>query len=87
MLDGCGAELDALENTGVQDVDTGVDTVADELDGLLNETVDARGVVGLVDNDTVLGRLLDLCDNDGTLITVSLVEIGQLLEGVVADDV
>jgi len=87
LLDGCGAELDALENTGVQDVDTGVDTVADELDGLLNETVDARGVVGLVDNDTVLGGLFDLGDDNGAFVAVLLVELGELLEGVVAGDV
>lgn len=87
LLDRGGAELDAREHAGVQDVDTGVDAVTDELDGLLDEAVDARGVVGLVDDDTVLRGLLDLCDNDGTLVAMGLVEVGQLLEGVVADDV
>ena len=87
LLDGGRAELDALEDTGVEDVDTSVDAVANEFDGLLDEAVDAGGVVGLVDNDTVLGGLLDLGDDDGTLLAVLLVEIGKLLEGVVADDI
>ena len=54
---------------------------------LLDEAVDARRVVGLVDNDTVLARLLDLCDNDRTLLAVGLVESGQLFEGEFANDV
>lgn len=87
LLDGCGAKLNALQDGGVEDVHAGVDTVADELDGLLDEAVDARWVVGLVDNDTVLGRLLHLGDNDGTLIAVALVVLEELLEGIVADDV
>jgi hypothetical protein len=44
-------------------------------------------VARLVDNNTVLGRLLDLCDNDGALVTVLLVEVGKLLEGVFAGNV
>jgi hypothetical protein len=38
-------------------------------------------------NDTVLGRLLDLCDDDCALVTVLLVEIGELRKGVVAGNV
>lgn len=87
LLDGRGAELDALQHRGVEDVHAGVDAVADELDGFLDEAVDAGGVVGLVDNDTVLGRLLDLGDDNGALIAVGLVELEELLEGIVADDV
>ena len=87
LLDRGRAELNALQHTGVQDVDTGVDTVTDELDGLLDETIDAGGVVGLVDHDTVFGGLVDLGHNNGTLITVVLVELGQFLEGVVTDDI
>lgn len=87
LLDGGGTELDALKDTGVEDVDTGVDTVADELDRLLDETVDSRGVAGLVDNNTILGRLLDLCDNDCALVTVLLVELSELGEGVFAGNV
>ena len=87
LLDRGRAELNALEHAGVQNVDTGVDAVADELDGLLDETVNLGGVARLVDYDTVLGRLLDLCDNNGSLVAVLLVELGELLEGVVACDI
>lgn len=87
LLDRRGPQLDALEDRRVEDVDAGVDAVADELDGLLDEAVNARGVVGLVDNDAVLGRLLDLGHDDGALVAVRLVEGGQLLEGVLAGDV
>lgn len=44
-------------------------------------------MAGLVDDHAVLGRLLNLCDDNGALIAVGLVELGELLEGVVADDV
>jgi hypothetical protein len=87
LLDGGGAELDALEHAGVEDVDAGVDAVADELDGLLDEAVDHGRVAGLMHNDTVLGRLLDLGHDNGALAAVLLVELGQLGEGVVAGDV
>lgn len=87
LLDGGGAQLNALEDAGVQDVDTGVDAVADELDGFLDEAVDARGVIGLVHDDTVLGGLVHLGDDDGALFAVAAVECGQLLERIVADDV
>lgn len=87
LLDGGWAKLDALEDTGVQNVDTGVDTVANEFDGFLDKAVDARGMVGLVDNYTVLGGLVDLGNNDGTFVTVGPVEIGQVFERVIADDI
>ena len=87
LLDARRPQLDALQHARIQDVDAGVDPVADELDGLLDEPVDARGVAFLVHNDAVLGRLLDLGDDDGSLLAVLLVEGSQLDEGVVADDV
>jgi hypothetical protein len=87
LLDGCGAELDALEDAGVQDVDTGVDAIAHELDGFLDEAVNATGVIGLVDYDTIFGRFFDFGDDDCALLPVGLVEFGELLEGVFADDV
>jgi hypothetical protein len=40
-----------------------------------------------VHDDAVLGRLVDLGDDDGALVAVGAVEGGELLEGVVADDV
>ena len=87
LFDGGRAKLNALENTGVQNVDTGVDAVANEFDGFLDEAVDAGGMVGLVDDDTVLGGLVDLGDDDGALFTVAFVEVGELLEGVVANNI
>lgn len=87
LLNGSGAQIDAVENRSVQNVEASVDTVADEFNGLLDESVDARRVGGLVDDDTILGGLFDLGDADGTLIAVRLVESGQLLEGVFAGDI
>lgn len=54
LFDRSGAELDALEDRGVEDVNSGVDAVSNKLNGLFDKAIDARGVVGLVDNDTVL---------------------------------
>lgn len=87
LLNRSRAKLDTVENGGVEDVETGVDTVANELDGLLDESVDQRAVSRLVDNDTVLGRLLNLGDDNGTLVTVVLVEGQKVLEGEVADNI
>jgi hypothetical protein len=87
LLDRSGAELDTVENGSVEDVHAGVDTVADELDGLLDKSVDQRAVTGLVDNNTILGGFLNLGDDNGTLIAVVLVESQKVLEGVVADDI
>lgn len=44
-------------------------------------------MVWLVHNHTVFRRLLDLGDNDCSLVTVRLVESRKLLERVVADDI
>jgi len=41
LLDGGGAKLNALEDAGVENVYTGIDTVADKLNGLLDEAVDS----------------------------------------------
>lgn len=87
LLDRSRAELDTVEDGSVEDVHAGVDTVADELDGLLDKSVDQRAVTGLVDNNTILGGFLNLGDDNGTLIAVVLVESQEVLEGVVADDI
>lgn len=87
LLDGGRAELDPVEDGGVENVHAGVDSVTDELNGLLDEAVDQRSMTGLVDNDTILGRLLNLGDHDGTFLTVALVKLGELLEGEIADDI
>lgn len=54
LLDRGRSKLDALEDGGVEDVHAGVDAVTNELNGLLNKSIDERGVAGLVDNDTIL---------------------------------
>lgn len=87
LLDRCGTEIDAVKHGCVEDIEAGVDAVADELDGLFDEAVDARGVARLVDNDTVLGGLLDLGDNNSALIAVRVVEFDQLLKREFAGDV
>lgn len=88
LLDRGGAVLlNAVQDGCVQNVDTGIDTVANELDGLLDEPVDARRVAGLVDNNTVFRGLLDLGDADGTLISVGSVEVDKLLEGELASNI
>ena len=87
LLDGGRAEFDALQDAGVENVDTSVDAVTHELDGLLNEAVYPRWVVGLVDNNTILGGLLHLGHHNCALIAMLFVELGKLLEGVVAGDI
>jgi len=87
LLDRCRAQLNALQHGRVENVDSCVDAVSDELDGLLHEAVDARGVIWFVNDNTVLARLLDLCDNDSALLAVSLMESGQVFEGVFANDI
>lgn len=87
LLNGCRSQINAAQDAGVQNVDTGVDAVAHELDGLLDETIDSRGVSRLVYDDTILGRLLHLGNNDCAFISVVLVECSKLLERVFAGDV
>ena len=40
-----------------------------------------------MDDDAVFGGFFDFGDDDGAFVAVGFVEIGELLEGVVADDV
>lgn len=87
LLDRGRAQVDALQHAWVEDVDAGVDAVADELDGLLDEAVDARGVRRLVHDHAVFRWLFYLGHDDRALVAVRLVEVGELLEGVFADDV
>lgn len=87
LFDGGRTQLNALENTRVEDVDTGVNAVTNELNWLLDETINARGMVGLVDNDTVLRGLVDLGNNDGALVAMFLVELCELLKGIITDDI
>lgn len=54
LLNRSRTKLDTLEHRGIENVDTGVDAVADEFDGLLDKAVNLRGVARLMDYDTVL---------------------------------
>lgn len=87
LFNGCRAQFDAAEHGGVEDVDTGVDSVTDEFNGFLDEAVDAAVVAGFVHYDTVFGGLFYFGHDDGAFVAVGFVEVGHLLEGVVADDV
>lgn len=80
------SHLNAVEDRRVEDVDTGIDAVPDKLDGLLDKPVDGARVWHR-DDDTVLARLVDLGDEEGSLAAVGRVEVAQLLEGVRADDI
>ena len=86
LLYGHVSQLDAIENGRIEDVEAGVDLVRDELLGLLDEALDAARVV-VVDDDAVLGRLLDLGDHDGALALVSVMKGEHLLERKLAYDV
>lgn len=41
----------------------------------------------LVYNDTVFGRLFDSCDDNGSLVAMSIVELNKLVKWVVADNI
>ena len=86
LLNGSGAQLNSVDHRRVQNVDTGVDAVADESLRLLNETVNLRRL-RLVHNHTIFARVLDLRGNNSSLAAVSLVERSKILERVVADNV
>jgi hypothetical protein len=87
LFDGGGSKLNAIEHAGVEDIDTSIDAVSYELDWFLNETIYSRCLVGFVHNDTILGRLLHLGNDDCSLVTVLLVESSKLLERIVAGNV
>ena len=85
-LDRSRLDLDTVEDRRVEDVDAGVDAVANVLFRLLDKAVDgALARVG--QDDAVLGRLVDLGDHDGALAAVRDVEVAELVEGVRAGDV
>ncbi len=87
LLDGGGSQFYAGEHRWVEDVDTGVDTVADELDRFLDEPINPAIVARLVDDDTIFGWLLDFSNDNGALLAMGLVEFNKLRKGVFADDV
>lgn len=87
LFDRGRAEVYALEDTWVQDVDTGVDAVSHEFHWLLDESIDSRCVVWFMNNDTIFGGLVNLGYDDGTFVTMLLVESSQFGEGIFADDI
>lgn len=75
MFDGGRAEFNPVEDGRVHDVNASINSVAHEFDWFLDKAVDSRRVIGLVDDDSVLGWFFHLCDYDGTFIAMALVEI------------
>ena len=86
-LDGGWSHFNEVDDGRVEDVDTGVNSVTDEFNWLFDESVDSVWHVSVVDNDTVLGRLVDLGGDDGGLTVVGVVEVEQVPQRVLADDV
>ena len=87
LLDGCGTEINPLKNRRVENVDAGIDAVADKLHWLLDEAIDKGWRVGGVDHNTIFRRLLHLCHYDGSLAAMRLVELGKLLERVFTNNI
>lgn len=87
LFDRSRTQVNPLEDTRVQKVDTGVDSVSDKLDGLLDKTIDPRRMGWLVNDNTKLGGFVHLGHHNGTFIAMSLVEFREILEGVVANDI
>jgi len=73
-ISGSVAHLDPVQHARVEHVDTGVDPVSDELDRLLDESVNNRAV-RLGHNDTVRRRLGHLGNHDRALVSVRDVEV------------
>ena len=84
-LDGCGFHFDAVNHRYVQQVETGIDLVAHPLLRLLNESLNLT--VLLADDDAILGWVLHCGRKDRSLLAVSLVELNELLQGVVTDHI
>lgn len=87
LFDRGRAQLNTFKDARAQDVDTRIDSIPNKLDGFLDKPVDARRMTGLVDDDTELGGFIHLGDNNGTLVPVAFMEVGELSEGVVANNI
>lgn len=86
FFDRSGTELNPVQNAGVEYVDTSVDPVTNEFNGLLDESINHSGV-GLRDHDTIGRRLGDLGDHDGTFALVGNVEVSESLKGIDTGDI
>ena len=87
LFNGCRAQVDALQHAWIENIDAGVNAISDELDRLLDESVNARGVIGFVHYDTVLRGFFNLSHDYCSLLTVRFMEGGEVRERVVADDI
>lgn len=84
-FDGSGFHFDAVNHGHVQQVETGIDFVAHPLLRLLNESLNLT--VLLTDDDAILRWVLHGCREDCPLLAMSLVELDELLQGVVTDHI
>lgn len=78
--------LNTFKYRRIENVDTSIDLVADEFLWLFHKAVDA-GRVGMIDNDTVFGRVVDLGNDNGTFVAMAQVEITELLKWIIANNV
>ena len=85
-LDGGLGEGDAVKDRLGEDINTSVDLVADKSLGLLDEALNLA-ILLVVDNDAILGGVLDLGGQDGALAAVRVVEREELLQGEAAGNV
>lgn len=70
-------QRDSLEDVGVEDVDSGIDTVGDEFNRLFDETFDGRGLA-FHDDNAVLAWFFDFGDDDGAFLAVFFVKLDEL---------
>ena len=85
LLDRGRLELDPVQDAALEEVEAGVDPVADKDLRLLDEALDLACLVIL--DDAVLARLVNFCDQDGALLAVLFVECDDVRERELADDV
>ena len=80
-----GLQLNPVNNVHIQQIQTGINMVADICLRLLHELLDLSIFLG--HNDTILGRVFDCGCEDSAALAMCLVELYELGEGVVADDI
>lgn len=76
---------DPIEYGHIEQINTGVDLVADEVIGLLNEGVHSAGLIR--DNDPESTRIFNRRQHYAALSSVLLVEQFELLKRVIADNI